>query len=142
MRNEESVKQKKGRRTDLMRHTISLDKSTTMNERYAIQTVLEVLLPLSVMVKMKVDLNLPFQTQWYKCVHFSKQLKNDITNTTTIYIKEMHATVEYLIAVYGIFIERFLNRMWRLEKFNMDLEKQILESAISYFTIWISKKEL
>ena len=71
LRDEERVKCDKGRRTDIVKHAIQLDKYTLMNAGYAKQpfsekSISEVISHLSIHLHIKIDTNVPYESQWHK----------------------------------------------------------------------------
>ena len=57
-----------------------------------------------------------------------------MTLNTPLQLKGYIAILEYQIAVHGIYIERFINKNWNLNRENLASKKEILTHAIRYFT--------
>ena len=68
IRDNERVKLQKGNRSDIVRHTVLLDKYTLMNATYVKQpfsekTISEVISHLSLMLRTNIDTNITFKSQ-------------------------------------------------------------------------------
>ena len=44
------------------------------------------------------------------------------------------------ISVYGIYIERLLNRHWKLTSTNIDIEEKYLDEMVLYFDKWLNER--
>ena len=98
-----------GRRTEIVKHAIALDKFTLMNVTYAKQhfsekTICEVIEYLSVQLLTKLPKHIIFPSQWHKFKFMWTELSKSINTKTTTYFLETHAMFDYLIAVHGLFI--------------------------------------
>ena len=115
-----------GARTDIVKHTIHLDKYTLMNANYAKQdfldkTICEVISHLSVMLQVKLTPTQDDMSQWHKFIRYWKQLDNKISYNKTIEIQSSITLLQYQITVNGLYMERPMNPRWRLTKDNMEM---------------------
>ena len=72
-----------GPRTNIVKHTIYLDKHTMMNAGYAKQvfsdkTICESISYLSMMLQAKTSTDTVYESQWHKFTHHLNQLKNQL----------------------------------------------------------------
>ena len=61
------------------------------------------------------------------------QLKNNFTDNTLTVYKQIHNMIEYQVAVYGIFVERPLDRARNLSIVNIDTETANIQKIMKYF---------
>ena len=132
-------------RTDLTKHSVYLDNFTKMNVSYvkkcfSEKTISEMLAYVGDELDVKFDIGKKFGSQWHKFMSYCVDLKSKISSNTTLQCKGYIAMLEYQIAVHGIYIERFINKEWQLNRDNIDSEKEVLTHAIRYFTEWKAQR--
>ena len=87
-------------------------------------------------MNIKLNIGMSFKPLWHKFMYYRNILKEGKEDNTPIEIISYIAILEYQLSVYGIYIERFMNKKWFLNKANIGTEKTILKHAIIYFTEW------
>ena len=128
-------------RTDLSKHCVFLDNFTIMNASYAKKcfsekTIAEIISHVASVMKIKLNIGMSFKSMWHKFMYYCNILKESKVDNTPIETQSFIAILEYQISVYGIYIERFMNKKWMLNRDNILTEKAILKHAIRYFTEW------
>ena len=131
--------------TKLEKHAIVLDKYTTMNAKYAKQpfqesTISELSAYLMKHLNIKFDRESNVESQWHKFLFYHNLISEKIAESTYEHIKQSHCLMEYLVAVHGIFIERLLNKNWKISRDNICQETENMKEAVTYFTDWMSQK--
>ena len=111
------------------------------NNSFPKKPISEVISFLSVCLLVKINTNMKFKPQWHKISHISHELPKNISLSTVLKLKEIHAILEYQVALYGLFVERLLNKKWNLSRENIVEESKLLESIIDYFTNWIGERD-
>ena len=53
-----------------------------------------------------------------------------------------YTLLEYQVAVYGIFVERLLNRFWSITKDNIEVESKVLSNIMQYFSKWMIETDI
>ena len=132
-------------RTDLNKHSVYLDNYTLMNASYAKKcfsekTITEMIVYVAKSMEVKLEIGLKFESQWHQLMSTCNSLKEKVTDTTPLVDQSYIAIIQYQIAVHGIYIERLLNKKWRLTRDNILSEKEILKKSIRYFTEWRHQK--
>ena len=73
---------------------------------------------------------------WHKFDDYNSQLS---TSKVTIYQPQLDgelALLKYQVAIFGIFVERLLNKNWKLTAQNIDREKSTMVLIMSFFNEW------
>ena len=133
-------------RTDLTKLSVYLDNFSIMNASYAKKcfserTISEIIAHVALEMNIKLNIGLSFESLWHKFVYYLGILKSAKDDKTPIDTQSYIALLGYQISVYGIYIERFLNKKWYLNRSNIVAEKLILKEAITYFTEWKNERE-
>ena len=128
-------------RTDLNKNSVYLDNFTVMNASYAKKcfsekTISKMLLYVSAHMNVRLDIGLKFQSLWHQFMFTCNSLKQKVTVDTPLEVKSYISILQYQIAVHGIYIERFINKKWRIDRGNILSEKEIVKCALRYFTGW------
>ena len=81
------------KRTDLVKHAISLDNYTMMNAEYAKQvfsekTIAEILSHLYKFIGGKIDYSIMHKSQWHKFRYHLYSIKQSVTRNTPLYLKK------------------------------------------------------
>ena len=69
------------------------------------------------------------------------ELGNTITISTHARHKETHAMLEYLVAVNGLYPERLVNRLWKLNKKYIESKIVAFNKILQYFSDWVSERD-
>ena len=145
---DESRKNNKGKcRTDLTKNCVNLDQYTMMNATYAKavftdKTLTEVFCYLAIHLGVKLEWKETYHSTWHKyssnCMILKKAIKD---GTPQIHIAT-YTLLEYQVAVYGIFVERLLNRFWSITKDNIEVESKVLSNIMQYFSRWMIETDI
>ena len=95
---------------------------------------------LSIHLHIKIDTNVPYESYWHIFSSMIQQLAKGLEVTTPKIHRLTHAMLGYLVAVYGIFVERLLNIKWNLSRHNITRETVILGEILSYLSNWIEER--
>ena len=98
------------------------------------RTISEMIVHVALLLHFKVPICNEFSSQWHKYIFILNILKEGVNQCTPLIIKSYLAILEYQITVYGIYIERFMNKKWRLTRDNLQSEKNVLKCILRYFT--------
>ena len=129
------------RRTDIVKQTICLDSFTMMNAAYAkhiftSKTISEVLSHISTQVNVTLDTSKVYKSEWHKFSDHASTLEETIITKPTMNVTSQFALLKYQVAVYGIFIERFWNKYWKLTKDNIDEQEHVMKSIVKFLYDW------
>ena len=70
---------------------------------------------------------------------FRKELEKPTWQQLTpdvVHVKRTFYALEYLVAVHYIFVERFLNKKYRLTRANLKDERDRIKKELEYFRVW------
>ena len=140
-RDEDRFKKGNYKRTDIVNQTVYLDSFTMMNATYAKQpfsskTISEVLSYFSVKCNVKYPLKSKFPSEWHKYFEFTQLLKPAIDKISIAKLSSEYSLLQYQVTIFGIYIERLLNRQWKLTVHNMAYEESVLKSIVTFFYQW------
>ena len=129
------------RRTDVVQQTVNLDSFTMMNATYAKQpftskTLSEVFNHLSVQLNVKLDNRKMYPSEWHKFEDYCVKLSKAPVPKHRMHLNGELALLKYQVAVHGIYVERLLNKIWKLTAANVDKEQQIMTNILSFFSKW------
>ena len=118
-----------------------LDNLTLMNATYAKsvftdRTISEILRYLSVHLNVKVEWKLKHPSEWHKYMHECIRLSDAMNNNTSTHLRSNLELLKFQVCVHGVFIERLLNRNWKVSRANIDLETDTLTKILDYFSKW------
>ena len=117
-----------------------------MNAIYAKQpftskTISEVFNHISTMFNVKLPYNNEYQSEWHKFNDFIERLSSSEISYVDSQLEGQLALLKYQVAIFGIFVERLLNKRWKLTSNNLQEEQQILYEIIGFFRNWNSANE-
>ena len=87
-------------------------------------------------IDMDINTGLTFESTWHRYNDVLQRIlsvKDPVVNYEIIPAINL---LEYQVAVYGIFIERYMNPRWKLIQANVDAEEEIVKSIIRFFYKW------
>ena len=124
-----------------MRQTISLDSFTMMNATYTKQsftskTIAEVLGYFSIKYNVKFQIGKEYKSEWHKFNELTQMLQPQIDKLSISNLTSEYSLLKYQVAIHGIYIERLLNKRWKLTNENIDEEETIMKSILSFFYDW------
>ena len=122
-------------KTGFTKHCVFLDNFTIMNalhskKCFSERPITEIISHVTSVMNIKLNIGMSFKSVWHKFMYYYNILKEGKEDNTPIEIIFYIAVLEYQISVYGIYIERFMNKKWLLNKANIGTEKVILKHAI------------
>ena len=143
-RDEQRSLRQEYRRADVVQQTINLDSFTMMNatytkEPFTSKTLSEVFNHLSTMLNVKLPYNQTYSSEWHKFNHFVVKLSNIEVSKYQKQLSGDIALLKYQVAIFGIFVERLLNKNWKLTAENIERESQTMTKIMEFFTEWKSE---
>ena len=84
----------------------------------------------------QIDTSVQYDSKWHQ---FNVVLQRIVTVSHHIRNYDIIPAInllEYQVAVYGIYIERFMNANWKLTKSNIDEEEDTIKTIIQFFYKW------
>ena len=93
-------------------------------------------------MNVQLDYTIPYESEWHKYDNHCQAIGKGFTEKHNDKLRSNYCFLRYQIAVYGIFVERLLNRKWQLKKCNIDMETTVLTNMIeSFFNNWMAVRE-
>ena len=89
-----------------------------------------------------IDTTLQYESTWHK---LNTVLQNIISKFHPVRDYDLIPAInllEYQVAVYGIYIERYMNAEWKLTRENIDVEEQTVKSIMEFFYKWCEAEVL
>ena len=84
--------------------------ATYAKKTFTDKTISEVLSYIAMLTCVTLDFTASFQSEWHKYDHHRIEIGKAITEEPNLKLRPSYFLLRYQIAVYGIFVERFLNR--------------------------------
>ena len=110
--------------------------ATYAKQPFTLKTLSEAFSHLSTMLNVKFDQHKTYPSMWNKFDDYNPQLS---TSKVTIYQPQLDgelALLKYQVAIFGIFVERLLNKNWKLTAENIDQEESTMVLIMSFFNEW------
>ena len=119
LREEKRLDSNVGRRTDLTKHCVCLEKYTLTNVTYAKspfteKSICEAIQYLCLHLNVAFDEAQSFESDWDKYSFYCNILERVVTSNTNNILCSNLALLKYQVAVQGLFVERLLCARWKL----------------------------
>ena len=103
-----------------------------MNASYAKKplsqkTISEMISYVAISLGLKLDIGKKFPSQWHKFMSYCIDLKTKVIHNTPLQLKSYIAMIEYKISVHGIYIERLINKNWKLDRKTLIVKRSYLD---------------
>ena len=130
-------------RTDLKKEATTLDGFTMMNVTYAKSVFSEktICFQMSYLIKeldIVIDTNpeVKYDSTWHQYNAITQRIVSKSHNIRDYDLIPAINLLEYQVAVYGIYTERFMNAKWKLTRKNIDREEETVNSIMIFFYEW------